>query len=279
MFADDTNLIYSHDSANEVQSVLNYELEKLNQWFEANKLSLNVKKTNYMVFNNNRNQTFEIKINGDVIIEADVVKYLGIYIDHKLSWSNHIKLVETKIAKSLSILYKCKFILPSSALYELYSTLVLPYLYYCSEIWGNTYKSRLKKLIILQKKAIRSVCKVKYNTHTAPLFLQLKTLQFLDIIDYKSSIIMYNAYNKCLPAHVQSYFNNDTNKHTHSTRQCNDLNIRYVRTKEKQMCISFQGIKLWNNIEDEIKYLPNIESFKYFLKQSLIQGYAISMSE
>ncbi len=90
---------------------------------------------------------------------------------------------------------KVKDKLISNSLRMLYCTLVLPYINYCSEIWGNTYKSRIQELVKLQKRAIRIVGKVGYREHSEPEFYKYKCLKLEDIITLKTGVVMFKAYN------------------------------------------------------------------------------------
>ena len=69
----------------------------------------------------------------------------------------HIDVVRNKVAKNVSMLNRVKHVLTSSALYSLYCTLVMPYLTYCCEVWGNNYKTRIQSLFILQKELLEFV--------------------------------------------------------------------------------------------------------------------------
>ena len=79
---------------------------------------------------------------------------------------------------NVSVMNRVRHLLSSSALY--YCTLILPYLNYCCVVWGNTYRSSLRSLCILQKRAIRICGKAGYRSHTMPIFQQLKTLDIYD---------------------------------------------------------------------------------------------------
>ena len=87
--------------------------------------------------------------------------------------------------------------------YVLYCSLILPYLSYACEIWGNTYKSQLHTLMLLQKKAIRNIAKASYLDYSQPLFVQNKCLKCLDIVKLKTLIIIYKAKNSMLPINLQ----------------------------------------------------------------------------
>ena len=88
--------------------------------------------------------------------------FLGVIIDHKFSWKPHINHIRAKLAKNIGILGKTRQALNYSSLYTLYCTLITPYLNYCVEVWGNTYRTNLQPICIMQKKAIRIVNNVGY---------------------------------------------------------------------------------------------------------------------
>ena len=99
---DDTNIFYSNIAIDIPYKQINNELNMLHVWFNVNKLSLSISKTNYMMFSNSKStQTFNISINCVNIRRVCAVKYLRVYIDDKLNWKKHI----TYICNKLSIFY------------------------------------------------------------------------------------------------------------------------------------------------------------------------------
>ena len=178
LFADDTNYLLSHKNVKELVHLLNKELKQLSLWFKVNKLSLNIGKTNYIVFGN-KNSTInaQVYIENNAITEVKHTKFLGVLLDNDLSWNKQILTVENKVSKGIGLLYIMKNKLDNIPLKMLYSTLILPYLDYCSEIWANTYKSRLDKLVTLQKKAIRIIDGLNYRDHTGHAFQKWKVLK------------------------------------------------------------------------------------------------------
>ena len=94
-----------------------------------------------------------------------------------------IKLVTLKLIKVSGIIFRTKRVLHYDSLYTLYCSLFLPYINYCSEIWGNTYKTRLNYIILIQKKVIRDICGIiDMRTNTSPLFYMCGILKFVDLI-------------------------------------------------------------------------------------------------
>ena len=94
IFADDTNVFYSNSSIDEVESVMNIEIEKLFRYCATSKLSINLKKTNFILITNSNKKVRDIQIKN--IEKRDFIKYLGIYIDKNLNWDYQIKHVDNK---------------------------------------------------------------------------------------------------------------------------------------------------------------------------------------
>ncbi|KAJ8019368.1 hypothetical protein HOLleu_42077 [Holothuria leucospilota] len=111
-----------------------------------------------MVFNKGRNNyNFNISMNNKPLLNVHCTKFLGVYIDDKLSWKDHVQYVSVQISRGVGILSKLKFTLPQRALRLIYLSLVLPHLSYCCSIWSGTTKSILNKHFILQKRAVRPI--------------------------------------------------------------------------------------------------------------------------
>ena len=122
MFADDTNLFYSHQNIKNVFGKVNCELQKICEWFRANKLFLNVTKTNYTLFQKNSTKdklplkTPELKIGNSIIQRKSSIKFLGVVLDENISWEDHIKTTEKKLARNIGLLYRTKPYLDETSL-------------------------------------------------------------------------------------------------------------------------------------------------------------------
>ena len=275
IFADDTNFLYTGNDISEMCKTVSKELDKLSSWFMANKLSLNISKTNFMVIS--RKQIVNnpiVSINSINIERVYITKFLGVHIDCQLDWNGHIKSIKNKIAKNVSVMNRVKHLLNSHALYSLYTTLIIPYMNYCCEFWGNNYKSRIQPLYMLQKKAIR-ICKHEgYLSHTRPIFYFFNTLCIYDMIDYSSVVFMFKVYNNQFPRHLLCFFDRVYDSHNHNTRKnVNNFKIKYCRTSQKASCISVIGPKLWNNLHSDLQCSKSISRFKTHYKRTLLQRY------
>ena len=94
MFADDTSVFIEDQSCGNVCQLLNEELEKCDIWIKANKLTLNLKKTHFMIFNRSRIKSEGVQIRNEIrnenIKETNSIKFLGIIVDNKLKWHEHL---------------------------------------------------------------------------------------------------------------------------------------------------------------------------------------------
>ena len=143
MFADDTNAIDSDKDLNILENRCNDEMVKIVDWVNANKLSLNVKKTNYMLFCGKKAFGNEqgILVDHKRISKTDNAKFLGVMISDTLSWKSHIEYISKKVAKSVGILSRLSRFLYKKNLLNLYHSLVYPYLIYCNAVWGLSYSA------------------------------------------------------------------------------------------------------------------------------------------
>ena len=200
LFADDTNIFCSSTSLHDLQDTINRELDKLFVWFSVNRLSLNLGKTNYMLFRSRPpDNELALEINNVVLPRVAATKFLGIIIDDKLSWKPHIQSVKSKLSSVLSIMYKASKLINTTGMYTLYCSLFHPYLSYCNEIWGNTYTSNVKCLFTLQKKAIRLICNADRLAHTNAMFKDMSILKLSEFVKYKTAIVMFNIFHGTLP--------------------------------------------------------------------------------
>ena len=169
--------MYLNSNFDRLITVVNAELEILADWFKASRLSLNIKKTNYMLFGHKKpppdsvfSSNFCLKIDNQSISAVNETKFLGVVIDQKLTWSNHINYISAKVSKSLFILNRLVNKFNMKSLLSIYYSLVYPHLNYCNLIWGNASKSLIHDLFLLQKRAIRIVSRASYRCHTDILF-------------------------------------------------------------------------------------------------------------
>ena len=187
LFADDTNIYYESDSLNELEHTVNKELDKLYLWLNVNRLSLNIDKTNFLIFhpyNKPLKQNVTIKINKKATSEKDFIKYLGVLVNSSLSWKCQISNLTKKISRAIGIMYKLRPFLPLKVMQNVYYSLIYSHIIYAIEVWGSAFKTELAKILILQKRVMRLMA---YNDvfptipgplrPTDPIFVKLNSLK------------------------------------------------------------------------------------------------------
>ena len=162
LFADDSNLFVSHKDLATLFIIANNQILRLNEWFLANKLSINLDKTNYMIFKPSNklihdieNLRLQIKFGSVIIERTSCTKYLGIHMDENLNWQKHIEYVHKKIVKFVGIFYKRRSYLPNDCCKYLYFAFVHSIISYGIEIYGNTFKTYLSTIEKTVNKLLR----------------------------------------------------------------------------------------------------------------------------
>ena len=274
LFADDTNVFNSHKSIEALVNHTNTELQKIAIWFQANKLTLNIDKTNFIIFRSHQKALPlpdpNLIIMGTSITQVTSTKFLGVFVDQHLSWKQHISSISCKVSKNLGILSRTARILPSHIRLSLYFTLIYPYLTYCNLVWASAYKTNLSNLQILQKRAIRFIANIPPATHTQAEFFNLKLLKISQIRHYQVGIFMYRYLHNLLPPTYQHFFSLNSDIHTHPSRNPYSLYIPFARTNTRLASIRCDGPRKWNDIPLHIRTLPSVHLFKRELRSYIL---------
>ncbi|KAJ8038193.1 hypothetical protein HOLleu_19201 [Holothuria leucospilota] len=275
LFADDTSILYKHRNIHVATSVINDELTIISNWFRVNKLSLNISKTNYMIFHpyQRKVDNVEIYIDKTKVSFSDKIKFLGVYLDSNLSWVNHINNICTKVSKTIGVLYRINSYVPSHIMKVLYDSLIYSQISYCNIVWGNTYPTYLNRIYLLQKKAIRLITNSNYCASTNRLFFHLKTLNIFDVYRYQVSIFMYKYVNESLPIVFDNYFNLNRDYHHYPTRKSDNFHVSRFCTQAFNRSLYVMGPKFWNNLNNDIKNSKSLGIFCRNLKKHILQRY------
>ena len=199
IFADDTNIFFSSKNIADLESTVNEELMNVIKYCNVNKLSINFKKTNYMIIASPKKK-LPIKLTACNIQQKHTIKYLGIFIDENLKWDAQIQHVNNRIAKNLGILNKLRYYVSVSSLRQLYYNLIYPYISYGLASWGAACQTRLQTVRIKQNKCIRSIFFASQREN-ASIYYKLLELHNLDnIFNIKIASLVYKL--KYLPSNT-----------------------------------------------------------------------------
>ena len=271
MFADDTNLFFSNKNLTDLEKIINRELQNICQWFNLNKLSINVKKTNFILFGHNKHtKSINICINDTKIDQTDKTKFLGVIINQTMTWSDHITVITHKVNKSIGILSRVSKSLPSSVLVSLYQSLVAPYYDYCNIVWAINNTIVLDNLYKTQKRAVRIVTGSVFNSHTKPLFIRLNILPISGLNRLRVGCFMFRALQNKLPNYFNSMFLSNSDVHPHFTRHHSDLHLQPCRLNTRKFTLKIYGPILWNSVPDYVKASETVSQFSKSFKHHLL---------
>ena len=278
LFADDTSLFFSHPNLNVIEDTVNAELRKISDWLIANKLTLNTKKSNFLLVHPRQrkpSRKISISIDNEPLAETDHAKYLGVLMDNNLSWKYHIQQINIKVAKSLGIIAKVRHFVSENTLINIYNAFISPHINYGITNWGGAYPKHLDPIRRKLKRAVRLIGFKKQNEHSAPLFKSYGLLNLDDCYKLECAKFMYDVSNGKVEAHFQKLFQLVNSRHNIQTRQATTghLSQPLVRTNYKQNFITNYGVKVWNEIPREIRYTKSKKVFTKRYKTRLLDNY------
>ena len=284
IFADDTNVFASSPIIRDLETLFNEELAKIKQWCDLNKLSINVKKTNYMIVKSpqkrggNINIKFTNKDGTCIFIEKkDHIKYLGVLIDEKLSWKYHIAYVSSRIARNIGIFSKLRHYMSLAQLKQLYYSLIYPYITYAILAWGSTYKTHIKKVQTKQNTVIRliffAITHGKNTESALPLMKLLDILSVNSIFKLQALKFAHRWHNKELPNIFDTYFQYASDVHNYSTRYATKGNFYKpcTRTNIGKQSVSSIVVDFWQDLPPSLKNITTA-SFPRKAKQFLLKN-------
>ena len=264
-FADDTNLFYSCKSFKNLRKNLNKDLALLFDWLCANRLSLNAGKTEFIVFRPLRRKTYDerltLKLHHTKLFESSKIKYLGLILDNKLSWKDHITELCKKLSRAVGMLYKIRQFCPSSVLRSLYFSLFNSHLSYGLVVWGNAKRTLINKVKSLQKRALRSIDLINDDQDDINhIHLNLKILNVDHQLQVQLSSLMWDYDHNTIPESLRTHFKRANLVHNYSTRNASKGGLYYGKvntTKYGIQSFKYQGIKNLNGL----KNMPTYQNF------------------
>ena len=275
LFADDTNIFVSGTSLEETYSKANTLLQSLTHYMQVNKLHINMNKCCYIHFKpTSRLQdqpypNFQLAINNTVIKQVTHTKFLGVTIDDKLSWDQHIIDLRRKLCYSVSTLNRIKHYIPDNLHKDLYYTLFESHLSYCISVFGGVSMSKLNVIHRIQKKVIRilfgdlEAYKDKFRTcvrsrtlekqvldstfytkeHTKPLFEKHNILTVHNLYIYHKFMEVFRILKTQSPTCLYSEYSISTRKY-----------LTYIKLNPPKPSINFiyRSSVTWNILRQKL---------------------------
>ena len=194
-------------------------------------------------------------------------------LDKNLNFKEHIAYISKKCSKSIGILFRLNSFLPVPILKTLYSSMILPYLNYGIEAWFGANMNERNKIFILQKKSIRAIHRLPFNSHTNDYFKSNKLLKVPDLYKFNicSLVYRYTEPSSDLPFAVR--FQTMSDIHTHNTRNSHNLVAPRYNLTKSQSSFLFNSVNEWNSIPVSIQNCSTLRTFKGHLREHYSGSY------
>ncbi len=273
LFADDTTLYLTNKNLKYILEKVRYDMCTLIDWFKANKLTLHLGKTNFILFKpkSSPDVNIDLTVGNISISRVKHTKFLGLIIDENFSWENHGIHIANKVSKNLYMLRSVRNFVPSYSLQTLYYSYIHSIITYGLGIWGPLISSNtLKRLKTLQKKAIRIIAKVKWNANTAPIFKKLNILCIDDMIELELAKLSFRYVKNKLPPPIRALFTPNAYNHNYNTRARNDPRVSKHHYSAFHKSFLIRSPTIWSHLGTTIKNVTTIKAFKNnFVKMKL----------
>ena len=275
LFADDAALVIAANNLKKLNQKISRESNRFYSWLVDNKLTLNYKKTKFMIVTNKNysqrfRKKFRLNINKNNIKQVTEFKYLGVIVDNKLSWRKHIEFLVTKVSQASGVIFKTRPYMPLHVSKLIYSTLIDSYLRYAISSWGTAATYLKERLLSTQNRSVKTLLFPQFATSSlSDHYKHLKVLCLNDLYTIEMAKFMHSIYYNYNPSSFDNLI--DISDHRYSTRLRQNAHFALVRPRTEigKRSVRYSGVKCWTNLPQNVKVIKNRKSFSSSLKQHL----------
>ena len=274
MYADDHQICASHQLIDNVVTLLNNEAEIVTDWYKKNFLLANKDKFQAMFLASKAKNTQEVQIviDNEEIECTSSLNLLGVLIDNKLNFSEHIQQVCQKANCKTGVLSRMKNLVPERTKLHLFKAVILPKLNYCSLVWLFLRASDQRKLERIQEKGLRAVFKDSVSTYENLLKkARLPTLRNRRLQDLM--VLMFNVKNGLSPKYISELF--QTMKTNYNLRTSDFVTPRYNTVTYGKHSIRYLGPYLWRKLPGKVRTQCDLNSFKRQIKKMDLESFLL----
>ena len=271
-FADDTAFSSNSNDLDNLIETFNSNMQIFNAWCNANKLHLNLNKTKAMLFTPRylTGPPPNIIINGTTIEFVCEYKYLGLIIDQKLSFKNHVNTLNRKLNRIVGASFSLKNLLTLETAKIFYHSMAASLLSYVAVAWGGCAATVLNNLQVAQNKIVRNLfSNLIPNVHTFDIYTSLSLPRVEDIYKIELGKLMFNVLNNPSYINMKTALSNLQWTHNFNTRKINSYRLPYARVNVNQSNTLFAAVSLWNSLPLTVRSSKSINSFKLNYKRYL----------
>jgi hypothetical protein len=253
-------------SGKDVQD-LTYNLDEINKsilpWFDKNRLIINKGKSLTLGFHHKLNKHIvfpDVILNDRHITYENKTKFLGVWLDHNLSWDFHVENLINRLSKLCFALKTAKAFLSRNVLRTMYFAYFLSLLKYDILFWGNS--RNLKKVFKLQKRAVRLIANIPSTASCMPYLRNYKIMTLSCLYIYE--VLLYTRMSL-------DTFKTNSMFHSYDTRNKSKLFITRHNTTLFEQIIAYSGVLIYNRVPSEIKGIKSTTLFKKTLTKFLLE--------
>lgn len=270
MFADDCLIYTSHANIDEASKMINEDLETVADWLRFNRMALNVKKCASMFFGLKRNDVVpKVTADGEEIERVSCTKYLGVWIDEKLSFKCHAMKVIAKMNKRLALLRRlqAKMTYESKVIY--FKSIILPNIDYCSSIFLHFNDSDVKTIQRVLNKAMRIIFQLPRGSDVDEMHEKLKIMTCKQRLHFNVLKTLHKTLTRGMPKTLFSKFKRRGDTRQKVLRFDYLIDVPAWKTKNQCDSIFINSVKNYNLIAKNCKPNDNFhERMKKFVKEN-----------
>ena len=277
LYADDTTIFASSRYPSNIQVDLTRDISRLEKWFCANDLRLNIEKTEYMIIANShirkRFEQIKIKVGGKLIIEKEKMKILGVTMSNDLRWDAHANNIINGLKHSYRGFSRACKMLPLDSRRLLYNSAIASRLNYCDAVWDNCSVYNRNRLQTIQNRCARRILNCRPGTHAPPLLKELGWLPLAQKRKLHKCVLLFKLLKGEGPDVLCEKANTMKMPTAVTTRASANNNLKITTHNTNYMGKSFfcDTIKTWNIIPPSIRQTKNVNTFKENLHKFLLR--------
>ncbi len=235
-------------------------------------MSFNPTKTKYMVVSNSHQQRYPaLNLDGDLLERVSTYPQLGIHLHDQMNWAEHINTQVTKANKKISLIWKLSGTIPRFAVENIYTGYIRPQLEYGCVIYANCTKEKSERLESVQRNAAIACTRAYNRTPTQRLMEELGWPTLETRRSYFALLQIYKMKKGLTPTYLQSILPPRQGEYGHyPTRRCEDFVPPMTRTAKYHKSFIPATVRKWNDLDENLKIKPTVESFKSALKKKML---------
>ena len=278
LFADDTTLLQGHQNLRYLKWSVEEDLKLMIDWFRANLLTINLDKTECLLFNKNNCNSplnLELELGTSIVKCTDQVKFLGLWIDNKLQWTQHTNTLLMKLKQNTNLLKVGNKFLSKASKKLVYYAHIYSHLTYGIVIWGNMTDSVTKRKI---QKCMDTCFNLITHMPPTPVNYKKENMHNLEeLILLENTKLSFKLQHYLLPIRVHNMLNSDSRmnslekSHQYGTRNKDIPKLPSAKTKDYHTSFLFQSLRDYETVPVETRNCTTLSTFITKMKRRLLK--------